>query len=51
MPVKAPIYKLSRNKAPKNTKLAVTDIRQKPVGSFTGIARAPILAPAIILQT
>ena len=45
---KAPIYELSRSKAPKNNKLAVTRIRQKPVDFSTDTARAPTLAPTII---
>ena len=31
---KAPIYKLSRNKAPKHSKFRATDIREKPVNFF-----------------
>ena len=37
---KAPICKLSRSKAPKRSKLAVTDIRQKPADFFIKTARA-----------
>ena len=48
---KAPIYKLSPSKTPKNNKLVVTDTRQKTVEIVTGTARAPTLAPAIILRT
>ena len=47
---KAPICKLSRSKAPKRSKLAVTDIRQKPVDLFNNIAQASTLALAIIFQ-
>ena len=38
---KAPIYKLSPSKTPKNNKLVVTDTRQKTVEIVTGTARAP----------
>ena len=48
---KAPIYKLSRRKAPKRSKLGVTDMQQKPVDLFTDTAWASTLFPAIILQT
>ena len=48
---KAPICKLSRSKAPKHSKLAVTDIRQKPVDFFNNTTRAPTLALAIIFKT
>ena len=47
---KAPIYKLFRSKAPKRSKLAITDIRQKPVDFFNIIARASTLALAIIFK-
>ena len=47
---KAPICKLSRSKAPKRRKLAVTDIRQKPVDIFNNTTRARTLALAIIFQ-
>ena len=47
---KTPIYKLSAAKHSKNHKLAVVDIRQKPVEFFTDTARAPTLAPAIICE-
>ena len=43
---KAPIYKLSHSKAPKNNKFAT-----KNSGLFTDTAQAPTLAPAIILRT
>ena len=38
-------------KNPKHNKLAVTDIRQKPVNFFNGTAQDSQLAPAIILLT
>ena len=38
-------------KNPKHNKLAVTDIREKPVDFFNNTARASTLAPAIILRT
>ena len=47
---KAPIYKLSRSKAPKHSKLAVTDMRQKPVDFFDNTAQASTLALAIIFK-
>ena len=31
---KAPIYKLSRSKAPKHSKFAITDMQEKPVDYF-----------------
>ena len=48
---KTPIYKLSRSKTPKNNKLVISDIRQKPVDFFIDTARAPTLVPAQILRT
>ena len=48
---KAPICKLSRSKSPKRSKLAVTDIRQKPVDFFNNTTRAPTLALEIIFKT
>ena len=51
MPGKSTLYMLSHGEAPKNNKLAVTDIREKPVDFFTDTARAFTLAPAIVLRT
>ena len=47
MPGKSTLYLLSHSEAPKNNKLAVTDIREKPEDFFTGTARVPTLASAI----
>ena len=47
----AHICKLSRSKAPKRRKLAVTDIRQKPVDIFNNTTQARTLALAIIFKT
>ena len=47
---KAPICKLSRSKAPKRSKLAVTDTRQKPVDLFNSTARASTSTLAIIFR-
>ena len=48
---KTPICKLSHIKALKNNKVAITDMRQKPVDFFIDTARAPTLVPAKILRT
>ena len=48
---KAPIYKLSRSKAPKHNKLRVANIQEKPMDDFWETARASTLAPAINLLT
>ena len=42
---------LSRSKAAKPRKFIVTNMQEKLVDFFCGIARASILAPEIILQT
>ena len=48
---KAPIYMLPASKAPKCSKIKVTDIREKPVDFFHSNARKSTLAPEIILIT
>ena len=48
---KAPIYKLSRSKAPKHSKFAITDMHENPAYPFSCKTRASTLAPAIISQT
>ena len=48
---KTPIYKLSHSKTPKCNKFSVTDIQENPLKFFHGTARAPTLAPEIILLT
>ena len=47
---KAPICKLSCSKAPKRSKLAVADIRQKAVNFFNNTALASTLALEIIFK-
>ena len=44
------IWKLSRSKAPKCSKLAVTDILQKPDDLLNNTAWAPALASAIVFK-
>ena len=46
---KAPLYMLSCNKAPKRSKLGVTNIGEKPMKLFYGTTRASILAPELVL--
>ena len=48
---KAPIYKLSRSKAPKHSSFSVADIWEKPVDFLYDTAQTSALFPGIILQT